>query len=87
VQPWRLRDSLRVLLNVVLSGCNGYPLLGAGKSSNSKCAIVGGLRAIAQIVAYETRLSFILLAILIPSLLIRLSRINPLKANPEEGFR
>ena len=38
-----------------------YPLLAAGWSSNSKYSLLGCLRAVAQIISYEVRLSLILL--------------------------
>jgi len=78
-----LKNNLRVLFLIMLLRFNVYPLFGAGWSSNSKYAIVGGLRAIAQTVAYEISLSFILLAILIPSFTMRFTRIrNPLRLTP-----
>jgi len=53
----RLRCGLIRLL--MLLRLNIYPLIGAGWGSGRKYARLGGLRAIAQTVAYEIRLAFI----------------------------
>nr|VFU78779.1 NADH dehydrogenase subunit 1 [Bragasellus molinai] len=42
-----------------------YPLLGAGWASNSKYAILGSLRAVAQTISYEVSFSIILLSFVI----------------------
>lgn len=59
-------NNLRALFFIIILGFNVYPLFGAGWSSNSKYALVGGLRAVSQTIAYEIRLAFILISILVP---------------------
>lgn len=50
-----------VLLFLCISAFNVYVVLGAGWSSNSAYAFLGGLRASAQTISYEVSLVFILL--------------------------
>lgn len=42
-----------------------YPLIIAGWSSNSKYALLGGLRAVAQTISYEVRLALVLLSFIV----------------------
>jgi len=56
---------LRVFFLLMLLSLNVYPLLGAGWGSNSKYAILGGLRAAAQTISYEISLAFIVAAIIL----------------------
>ena len=42
-----------------------YPLIIAGWSSNSKYALIGGLRAVAQTISYEVRLALVLLSFIV----------------------
>lgn len=42
-----------------------YPLMIAGWSSNSKYALLGGLRAVAQTISYEVRLALIVLSFIV----------------------
>ena len=49
-----------------------YSLLGAGWSSNSKYALLGSLRAVAQTISYEVRFSIILLRFVVLSSNLRL---------------
>lgn len=51
--------SLVLLLAII--GLGLYPLLVAGWSSNSKYALVGALRGVAQTISYEIRLALLLL--------------------------
>lgn len=53
--------SCRILLFLCIRSFNVYVVLGAGWSSNSVYAFLGGLRARAQTISYEIRLVFILL--------------------------
>ena len=55
------------LLLLALLRLNLYPLLMAGWSSNSKYALIGAIRGVAQTVSYEIRLALILLSFLILS--------------------
>lgn len=50
-----------LLFFLCLLSFNVYPLIGAGWSSNRKFAFLGRLRAVAQTIAYEIRLAFLLL--------------------------
>lgn len=52
---------LRILLFLAISAINVYIVLGAGWSSNSIYAFLGGLRARAQTISYEISLVFIIL--------------------------
>jgi len=50
-----------VLFFLCVSSLNVYGTLLAGWASNSKYALLGGLRAIAQTISYEVRIVLILL--------------------------
>lgn len=59
-----LSDSnLGVLIFVALSSLAVYSIVLAGWSSNSKYAVIGGLRATAQMISYELSLAMSLLAV------------------------
>jgi len=53
---------IRVLFFLVCTGLGVYGLLTAGWSSNSKYALLGGLRGAAQTISYEVRLALTLLS-------------------------
>lgn len=53
---------LRVLFFLVCLGLNVYGLLASGWSSNSKYALLGALRGVAQTISYEVSLTLIILA-------------------------
>lgn len=53
---------LRVVFVLCCLRLGVYPTLGAGWASNSKYALLGGLRAAAQTVSYEVRLALTLLS-------------------------
>nr|AAF31674.1 NADH dehydrogenase subunit 1 [Galathealinum brachiosum] len=53
------------LLFICFSSIMIYPLMLAGWSSNSKYALIGAIRSIAQTISYEVNMSFIILSILI----------------------
>lgn len=55
-----------VLLFLCISSFNVYSTLISGWSSNSKYALLGALRTIAQTISYEIRISLILLSVLLP---------------------
>ena len=55
-----------VLLMLALMGLCLYPLLLAGWASNSKYAMVGAMRGVAQAISYEIRLALVLLALITP---------------------
>lgn len=58
-----------ITLNIIFVLCclraGVYPILGAGWASNSKYSLLGSLRAVAQTISYEVRLSLILLRFII----------------------
>lgn len=58
-----LAPTCGVLLLIILLRLNIYPLIGAGWGSGRKYARLGGLRGIAQTIAYEISLAFLCLAI------------------------
>lgn len=56
---------LSLLLILGISRLAVYALLGRGWASNSKYSLLGGIRAVAQTISYEIRISLILLSLLI----------------------
>nr|BAM74992.1 NADH dehydrogenase subunit 1 [Notoscopelus japonicus] len=64
--PYPVTDmNLGILFVLALSSLAVYSILGSGWASNSKYALVGALRAVAQTVSYEVSLGLILLSIII----------------------
>nr|UMB50389.1 NADH dehydrogenase subunit 1 [Zaireichthys sp. 'Red'] len=64
--PHSLTDlNLGMLFILSLSSLAVYSILGSGWASNSKYALIGALRAVAQTISYEVSLGLILLAIII----------------------
>nr|ACO05549.1 NADH dehydrogenase subunit 1 [Notophthalmus perstriatus] len=60
--PFMLSNlNLGVLFLLALSSLAVYTILGSGWSSNSKYALIGALRAVAQTISYEVTLGLILL--------------------------
>nr|BAK42433.1 NADH dehydrogenase subunit 1 [Liobagrus reinii] len=57
--------NLGMLLILALSSLAVYAILGSGWASNSKYALIGALRAVAQTISYEVSLGLILLSIII----------------------
>nr|YP_009029948.1 NADH dehydrogenase subunit 1 [Grammistes sexlineatus]AHY86287.1 NADH dehydrogenase subunit 1 [Grammistes sexlineatus] len=57
--------NLGVLFILALSSLAVYSILGSGWASNSKYALIGALRAVAQTISYEVSLGLILLNIII----------------------
>nr|AOR52830.1 NADH dehydrogenase subunit 1 [Vanmanenia pingchowensis] len=57
--------NLGVLFVLALSSLAVYSILGSGWASNSKYALIGALRAVAQTISYEVSLGLILLSIII----------------------
>nr|YP_009163083.1 NADH dehydrogenase subunit 1 [Ephippus orbis]AKT94766.1 NADH dehydrogenase subunit 1 [Ephippus orbis] len=57
--------NLGILFILALSSLAVYSILGSGWASNSKYALIGALRAVAQTVSYEVSLGLILLNIII----------------------
>jgi len=54
--------SLSILFILALSSLAVYSILGSGWASNSKYALIGALRAVAQTISYEVALGLILLS-------------------------
>nr|QHI42870.1 NADH dehydrogenase subunit 1 [Pleuronectes platessa] len=64
--PYPVIDlNLGILFILALSSLAVYSILGSGWASNSKYALVGALRAVAQTISYEVSLGLILLNIII----------------------
>nr|UDN39061.1 NADH dehydrogenase subunit 1 [Hyphessobrycon elachys] len=57
--------NLGLLFMLALSSLAVYSILGSGWASNSKYALIGALRAVAQTISYEVSLGLILLSIII----------------------
>nr|YP_665499.1 NADH dehydrogenase subunit 1 [Liobagrus obesus]ABC25189.1 NADH dehydrogenase subunit 1 [Liobagrus obesus] len=57
--------NLGMLLILALSSLAVYAILGSGWASNSKYALIGALRAVAQTISYEVSLGLILLSTII----------------------
>lgn len=64
--PYPVTDlNLGVLFVLALSSLAVYSILGSGWASNSKYALIGALRAVAQTISYEVSLGLILLSVII----------------------
>nr|QEI26200.1 NADH dehydrogenase subunit 1 [Plecotus auritus]QLM00929.1 NADH dehydrogenase subunit 1 [Plecotus auritus] len=64
--PYSLVDmNLGVLFMLALSSLAVYAILWSGWASNSKYALIGALRAVAQTISYEVTLAIIILSILL----------------------
>nr|WID86917.1 NADH dehydrogenase subunit 1 [Anomaloglossus kaiei] len=59
--------NLGILFVLALSSLTVYSILGSGWASNSKYALIGALRAVAQTISYEVTLALILLCIILMS--------------------
>nr|YP_009646760.1 NADH dehydrogenase subunit 1 [Lateolabrax japonicus]ALN11683.1 NADH dehydrogenase subunit 1 [Lateolabrax japonicus]BAP46379.1 NADH dehydrogenase subunit 1 [Lateolabrax japonicus]BAX03786.1 NADH dehydrogenase subunit 1 [Lateolabrax japonicus] len=64
--PYPTADlNLSILFILALSSLAVYSILGSGWASNSKYALIGALRAVAQTISYEVSLGLILLSVII----------------------
>nr|YP_004347927.1 NADH dehydrogenase subunit 1 [Colomesus asellus]BAK09678.1 NADH dehydrogenase subunit 1 [Colomesus asellus] len=64
--PYPVLDlNLTILFMLALSSLTVYSILGSGWASNSKYALVGALRAVAQTISYEVCIGLILLSLII----------------------
>nr|YP_740083.1 NADH dehydrogenase subunit 1 [Biwia zezera]BAF02805.1 NADH dehydrogenase subunit 1 [Biwia zezera] len=64
--PYPIIDlNLGVLFILALSSLAVYSILGSGWASNSKYALIGALRAVAQTISYEVSLGLILLSVIV----------------------
>jgi len=52
-----------IIFILCILGIGVYSILGAGWSSNSKYALIGGLRSVAQTISYEVRLALIFISL------------------------
>nr|NP_443333.1 NADH dehydrogenase subunit 1 [Percopsis transmontana]BAB70144.1 NADH dehydrogenase subunit 1 [Percopsis transmontana] len=59
--------NLSILFMLALSSLAVYSILGSGWASNSKYALIGALRAVAQTISYEVSLGLILLCVIVLS--------------------
>nr|ALJ10585.1 NADH dehydrogenase subunit 1 [Bolitoglossa flavimembris] len=57
--------NLGVLFLLALSSLTVYSILGSGWASNSKYALIGALRAVAQTISYEVTLALIILCLIL----------------------
>lgn len=57
--------NLSILFILALSSLGVYSILGSGWASNSKYALIGALRAVAQTISYEVNIGLIVLALVI----------------------
>nr|ANH55831.1 NADH dehydrogenase subunit 1 [Hypogeophis brevis] len=62
-----LNMNLSILFILALSSLAVYSILGSGWASNSKYALIGALRAVAQTISYEVTLGLILLCVILLS--------------------
>nr|DBA44261.1 TPA_asm: NADH dehydrogenase subunit 1 [Pachydermia laevis] len=67
---------LGLLFFLCVSGMNVYGTLLAGWGSNSKYALLGAIRAVAQTISYEVSLALILLFVLFMSLSLELLKVS-----------
>nr|WNH20594.1 NADH dehydrogenase subunit 1 [Thalassoma duperrey]WNH21192.1 NADH dehydrogenase subunit 1 [Thalassoma lutescens] len=64
--PYPIADvNLSILFILAISSLAVYSILGSGWASNSKYALIGALRAVAQTISYEVSLGLILLSAII----------------------
>nr|YP_009945174.1 NADH dehydrogenase subunit 1 [Paedocypris micromegethes]QOE17681.1 NADH dehydrogenase subunit 1 [Paedocypris micromegethes] len=64
--PFPMMDfNLGILFILALSSLAVYSILGSGWASNSKYALIGALRAVAQTISYEVSLGLILLSVIL----------------------
>nr|AAO21654.1 NADH subunit 1 [Aphanius ginaonis] len=64
--PFPMADlNLGILFVLAISSLAVYSILGSGWASNSKYALIGALRAVAQTISYEVSLGLILLSVII----------------------
>ncbi len=61
----RTNLSLSLLFVITLSSLSVYAILGSGWASNSKYALLGAIRGVAQTVSYEVRFGLILLPVIV----------------------
>lgn len=77
-----LRYRVRLLIIVAILRLGLYPLLFAGWASNSKYALIGALRGVAQTVSYEVSLTINLIGLLRVRIRINISRMVRVHCEP-----
>lgn len=76
MSPFRVSViKLGILFFIVVSRLNVYAVFLSGWASNSKYALLGGVRAVAQTISYEIRISLIFLSVLLLALRFNLDGI------------
>nr|ALJ10587.1 NADH dehydrogenase subunit 1 [Bolitoglossa dofleini] len=68
--------NLSILFILALSSLTVYSILGSGWASNSKYALIGALRAVAQTISYEVSLALIILCLILMTGSFMLSNFN-----------
>ncbi|MCW2955856.1 MAG: nuoH-2 [Thermoleophilia bacterium] len=64
--PWMAADlDVAVLFAIAMSGLGGYGVIVGGWASNSKYALLGALRACAQLISYEITLTLAMLPVIL----------------------
>nr|YP_010318849.1 NADH dehydrogenase subunit 1 [Pipa snethlageae]UMB51083.1 NADH dehydrogenase subunit 1 [Pipa snethlageae] len=64
--PFSMADlNLGILFILAMSSLTVYSILGSGWASNSKYALIGSLRAVAQTISYEVTLGLILMCMIV----------------------
>nr|YP_009512909.1 NADH dehydrogenase subunit 1 [Ambystoma talpoideum]AXK15319.1 NADH dehydrogenase subunit 1 [Ambystoma talpoideum] len=68
--------NLTILFLLALSSLTVYSILGSGWASNSKYALIGALRAVAQTISYEVTLGLIILCLILMTGNFNLTNLN-----------
>nr|YP_009158166.1 NADH dehydrogenase subunit 1 [Ambystoma bishopi]AKN58288.1 NADH dehydrogenase subunit 1 [Ambystoma bishopi] len=68
--------NLTILFLLALSSLTVYSILGSGWASNSKYALIGALRAVAQTISYEVTLGLIILCLILMTGSFNLTNFN-----------
>lgn len=65
VSPFNSVINWGILFFLAISSLNVYPIMLSGWSSNSKYALLGRVRAVAQTISYEIRIALIIICVMI----------------------